>query len=401
MPTRSRHATTPNWSSKSRRDDPGSRRRRSRTFLAGRAGFNLKKLLIDYLNDVQVVTEFDNYREELLDIFRRVVETTYEFFPEADLYIIAHSEGTVITFMGLSRAIEQRGVDQAVKGLMTIGSPLNKHVWLWPELFSEFVAPDKLPDGMQPIQWRNYYDYGDPVAYNLRSTRRWMAHHRWTPFFNFKDPQDKQSSTKTIPVHLAVKLVARRPTSSAVTSGSRVISSPVRPITTTGGSGCLRPLSPNRRRSDRADFATYVAKAVQSARDHQAGVGEQLHAPLPALGGSALPRRLCDVQGPWPVPRSRRHRTRIAGRDRPECPRALRHPGGDDPHRTHSAPDQEAKATPLGVLGLAASSTYIILVSPENQASIAMFLGAAYPLAGRSCRALIGCVGPANLVHSG
>ena len=84
-----RHRTGP---ASTRRDDPGSRCRRSRTIPGGRAGFNLKKLLIDYLNDVQVVTEFDNYREELLDIFPRVVETTNEFFPEADLYIIAHSE---------------------------------------------------------------------------------------------------------------------------------------------------------------------------------------------------------------------------------------------------------------------------------------------------------------------
>ena len=41
-------------------------------FLADKAGlfkFNLKKLLNDYLNDVQVVTEFEDYRRQLLDIF--------------------------------------------------------------------------------------------------------------------------------------------------------------------------------------------------------------------------------------------------------------------------------------------------------------------------------------------
>ena len=48
-------------------------------FLADKAGlfkFNLKKLLNDYLNDVQVVTEFEDYRQEMLDIFREV----FEFF---------------------------------------------------------------------------------------------------------------------------------------------------------------------------------------------------------------------------------------------------------------------------------------------------------------------------------
>jgi hypothetical protein len=169
-------------------------------FLAGSAGFNLKKLLIDYLNDVQVVTEFDKYRQQLLDIFRTVVETTNKFFPEADLYFIAHSEGTVISFIGLLKGLSSNAEwAKKVKGLMTIGSPLNKHVRLWPELFSEYLAPDQLPDGMEPIKWRNYYDYGDPIAYNLRSTRRWMADHGWMPFFNFKDARDKKSSANGIP----------------------------------------------------------------------------------------------------------------------------------------------------------------------------------------------------------
>ena len=206
-------------------------------FLAGSAGFNLKKLLIDYLNDVQVVTEFDNYRKELLDIFRAVVETAYNFFPEADLYFIAHSEGTVITFMGLLKGLS-RNAEWAknVKGLMTIGSPLNKHIRLWPELFSEFVAPDKPPDGMQPIQWRNYYDYSDPVAYNLNATRRWMKQSRWMPFFDFKGATRRPvEPRKGPPRRLPSRHEARRPTSSAVTSGSRAISFPARPITTTGG----------------------------------------------------------------------------------------------------------------------------------------------------------------------
>jgi hypothetical protein len=164
-------------------------------FLAGSAGFNMKKLLVDYLNDVQVITEFDNYREELLDIFREVLETTYQFFPDAELYLIAHSEGTVITFMGLLKGLStSAGWAKRVKGLMTIGSPLNKHIRLWPELFEEFVAPADLPQEMQPIQWKNYYDYGDPVAYNLRVTRKWMVDHSWIRFFDFKGPQDGRST---------------------------------------------------------------------------------------------------------------------------------------------------------------------------------------------------------------
>ena len=51
---------------------------------------------------------------------------------------------------------------------MTIGSPIDKHLVLSPELFGE-GAPLQSPD--RPIDWRNYYDEGDPVGFALDDAR--------------------------------------------------------------------------------------------------------------------------------------------------------------------------------------------------------------------------------------
>ena len=50
---------------------------------------------------------------------------------------------------------------------MTIGSPLNKHVVFWPELFDQYKAADADPT-TPSIPWKNYYDFGDPIGFDLR-----------------------------------------------------------------------------------------------------------------------------------------------------------------------------------------------------------------------------------------
>src|SRR6266542_2547843 len=81
-------------------------------FLADRAGlfrFDLGKILVDYLGDVQVVTEFSNYRRQILDSFHGVMEQIHEEHPEAEIYIVAHSEGSVIAFLALLEALGWKG----------------------------------------------------------------------------------------------------------------------------------------------------------------------------------------------------------------------------------------------------------------------------------------------------
>lgn len=76
---------------------------------------------------------------------------------------------------------------------MTIGSPIDKHLILWPELFDKYRAPHFEPKS--PIEWRNYYDKGDPIGFKLDSMREWLSgnwsdfNHAWTAF-NFKDDHD-------------------------------------------------------------------------------------------------------------------------------------------------------------------------------------------------------------------
>jgi hypothetical protein len=161
-------------------------------FLADKAGlfkFDLKKLLTDYLNDVQVVTEFEDYRRQLLDIFDEVLEKIHRYFSRSEIYIVAHSEGTVVSFLGLLEGLQDEVEwTKMIRGLMTIGSPLNKHVRFWPELFDQYRLPKADPP--QPIRWKNYYDYGDPVGYDLKPTRAWLHESGWERFFAFRNPRD-------------------------------------------------------------------------------------------------------------------------------------------------------------------------------------------------------------------
>ena len=89
--------------------------------------------------------------------------------------------------MGLLKGLSERASwAKSVRGYMTIGSPLNKHVFFWPELFKMYDS-DKADPAILPIPWKNYYDYGDPIAFNLKQTRDWMRETKWHRFFTFRD----------------------------------------------------------------------------------------------------------------------------------------------------------------------------------------------------------------------
>ena len=168
----------------------------SLTFLADKAGlftFDLKRLLDDFIGDVQIVTEFDLYRQQIINRFRTVMRDIHREHPQAEIYVIAHSEGTVVAFLGLLEALgtksEQQDWEwlQHVRGFMTIGSPIDKHIVLWPWLWDAVSADGwrSMPAGS--IKWRNYYDYGDPVGFELNTTRYWLESNQVTSFEFIKD----------------------------------------------------------------------------------------------------------------------------------------------------------------------------------------------------------------------
>lgn len=181
--------------------------------LAGVFKFDLGPLLRDYLGDVQLVAEFSHYRQLIAYRFHKTMERIHtrfveEYGCEPVLHIVAHSEGTVVSLLGLLQALA--GVEVAdpekpgdppcspkwlgcVRGFMTIGSPIDKHLLLWPEMWKglepglkrtrladgklECLAEDgsvhlTLPHG--PIRWRNYYEFGDPIGFQLDTARTWL-----------------------------------------------------------------------------------------------------------------------------------------------------------------------------------------------------------------------------------
>ena len=167
------------------------------TFIAEKAGifkFDLQKLLIDYLGDVQIVTEFKSLREEILEQFFTLMRTVSKDFPNAEIHIVAHSEGSVISFLGLLKGLceystgaeEWKWVEK-VRGYMTIGSPIDKHLVLWPELWREAEQCPARPALKAPIKWRNFFDYGDPIGFKLNTARQWLREHRWDAAFEFDE----------------------------------------------------------------------------------------------------------------------------------------------------------------------------------------------------------------------
>jgi hypothetical protein len=163
-------------------------------FLAEKAGlftFDLRKLLDDYLGDVQIVTEFGSDRKKILAAFDALLADAHSTYPGAKIYLVAHSQGTVVAFLGLLnafRATTPPAWANSVRGMMTLGSPIDKHLVLWPELFGKETAPAHLPDN--PIEWHNYYDEGDPIGFALDDARAWVKIHGWERVFNFPVSHD-------------------------------------------------------------------------------------------------------------------------------------------------------------------------------------------------------------------
>ena len=124
------------------------------TFLAEKAGigkFDLNKILVDYVDDVQLVAEFARHRGDILKRFRTILTSVHNYDQKAEIHIVAHSEGTVVALLGMLEAAWTDPVPdwiRQVRGFMTFGSPIDKHFVLWPALFcagySAFLEDDIL-----------------------------------------------------------------------------------------------------------------------------------------------------------------------------------------------------------------------------------------------------------------
>jgi hypothetical protein len=149
--------------------------------------FDLRALLVNFLGDVQVVTEFSGERERIRQKFSDIMDVASKSADE--VYVVAHSEGTVVALFGLLTELakaQPASWAAKVRGLMTIGSPIEVHVLLWPEELWERIphARDTL-ELPSPIRWVNYLDTGDPIAYHLDETYKWLKRSGWAPHFDW------------------------------------------------------------------------------------------------------------------------------------------------------------------------------------------------------------------------
>ena len=158
---------------------------------AGLGKFELGDVLDAYLGDVQIVAEFRDYGGRIFEQVGKIMDDLVRRHPNADkIYFVAHSEGTVVSFHALLSALAHpvnpgRDWVDKVCGYMTIGSPIDKHVVMWPRLWDAFKKPGANVPGIAPthrtapIVWWNYYDYGDPVGFQLDTTRQWLIDNQW------------------------------------------------------------------------------------------------------------------------------------------------------------------------------------------------------------------------------
>ncbi|HKR46347.1 MAG TPA: hypothetical protein VJU59_42930 [Paraburkholderia sp.] len=187
------------------------------TMIAAKAGlfhFELAALLEQYVGGIQLPADFEFYRNTILARFHgaltravtRVMQDVEDGDGPPEIYIFAHSEGTVISFAGIMQALllpQERPERSAsarmmewvthLRGFMTFGSPLDKHILLWPSLWKQIGLPEPpvqrtpahslfipLPKGS--IRWHNYYDYADPVAFDVSEARTYLGNLNCTAF---------------------------------------------------------------------------------------------------------------------------------------------------------------------------------------------------------------------------
>ena len=176
-----------------------------------------------FLGDVQMYAESDVIRQKIngkfvsvlarVDTFanhtRKIIQDRLEDplflqfneftkdrdFAAREIYVVSHSEGTVVAYNSLVQAQMVRdkwgryadgeigralkdyaalpdGSDHdwldKVQGLVTLGCPLDKHYLIWRSRFRKHQLKNS-PE--RRIPWLNFYDTNDPVAYSLRELR--------------------------------------------------------------------------------------------------------------------------------------------------------------------------------------------------------------------------------------
>lgn len=191
--------------------------------------------IIAYLGDVQQAGDYVRQREKFRLRFLNRLSWLSARYPKAEIHIIAHSEGSAVSLYSLLTVLDQNftgcvtrfqdawkletqpvrntrkwfdefwekersnegarkewvhsrwlnlrekdddsylldfGWVKRLRSFTTLGSPIDKHLILWPEMWTDFAAGARWFRPEEKIRWRNYYDYADPVGYELDTARK-------------------------------------------------------------------------------------------------------------------------------------------------------------------------------------------------------------------------------------
>ncbi|HEX2219083.1 MAG TPA: hypothetical protein VHG35_09775 [Gemmatimonadales bacterium] len=158
----------------------------------GIGSVDLDKLLVRFLGDVQLYAEFDLYRGRIMARFDDVIRKIGAAPDGVEIHICAHSQGSVVALLGILEGY-RTGAPwlSRVKSLITVGSPLDTFLMLWPELWTPFTTPPRDVSPLRPeIRWFNYADRGDPIGYGLEITRLFVG--RFAPgLFAPESPKER------------------------------------------------------------------------------------------------------------------------------------------------------------------------------------------------------------------
>jgi len=103
------------------------------------------------------------------------------------------------TALGKKRSLTRREWLNRVRGYMTIGSPIDKHIALWGHIFNDYKSPNSPIELADKIVWRNYYDLGDPIGFELDDARARLKDDQWGNVFDFKAENEHDFTRSPFP----------------------------------------------------------------------------------------------------------------------------------------------------------------------------------------------------------
>jgi hypothetical protein len=143
----------------------------------------LHTVLVNFLGDVEMYTECGAIHNQINEEFGKVLDDVAPTrdriaagnprqkvpaiqFDDSATYIVAHSEGTVVSWRCMMAAAEAQPNPEwlgSIRGFVTMGSPIDKHHLIWTPVFKADTAVRQ----NRLIRWWNFWDISDPVGYSL------------------------------------------------------------------------------------------------------------------------------------------------------------------------------------------------------------------------------------------